>query len=186
MIWDSWPWKCDLAMRAQTLRRRMQQRRWPETSLAAVERDVFLSAYEVRKLLDAKKISDEVESRLLRAKQFSATGHPIDIMNWHKIDKLYDLSRHLEADVLLRDFCNQVIHSLIFLLSFSANNGLDGFFIVSDYESKRKLFYFSIDSVISVLLSVANDDIVYVKTRRDKVGERMKITRKSNRQGART
>ena len=181
LIWESGPWKRYLARCVNGLRRRRQQRRWTEASCAAIERDIFLSAYAVRKLLDAGKVSDEVESGPLRAVAHPPRGCTADVMNWHRIDDLYDLSTHTEVDLSLRDFCNQVVHSFVFSLSIAASGGLAGFFVASDREKERRLLYFSIDTVADALLRVADDDIVTLHVSRDGVGMPAKITKKSNR-----
>lgn len=181
MIWDSRPWKRNLARCVDTLRRRKQQRRWTEASCIAVERDIFLSAYAVRKLLEAGKISDEVESDSLRAVAHLPRGRTVDVMNWNRIDELYDLSTHTEVNLSLRDFCNQVVHSFVFVLSFAAPGGLEGFFVASDREKERRLLHFPIDAVTDALFRVADDDIVTGRVLRDAVAKPARITNKSNR-----
>ena len=168
-----------------------------------MERDVFLSAYTVRKLMEADKLSDELESSSLRALKYLPrdrtvdiinAGTPlnesgpmnlprdrtVDIMNWHKIDELYDISSHVVVSVGLRQFCNQVVHSFVFSLSMTARGGLDGFFVASDHTKDRQLLYFSIDAVVNTLLRVADDDIVSLRMSREAIGKPMKVTRKSN------
>jgi len=185
MIWESGPWKRYLARCVATLGQRKQQRRWTEASCAAVERDIFLSAYAVRKLLDAGMVSDEVESGSLRAVAHPPRGCMVDIMNWHRIDELYDLSTHTEVALSLRELCNQVVHSFVFSLAFAAPGGLEGFFVASDREKERRLLYFSIDAVADALLRVADDDIMTLYLSRGG-GMPAKITKKSNRLGAGT
>ncbi len=182
MIWESWPLKRDLMRRANSLRRRKGQRRWSDTSCATVEQDIFISAYGIRKLIDAGKISDEVESSSLRASTHQPSGRAVDIMNWNKIDKLYDLSSNGETNTSLREFCNQVIHSFVFLLCFDEKNGgLSGLFVASDREKERRLLYFNIDLVIEAIARVAEDDIVTAHLAREAIGKQIRVIRKSNR-----
>jgi hypothetical protein len=116
MIWDSSPWKRDIARRADALRRRKDQKRWSEASMARVEQDIFLSAFAVRKLIESFKISDEVESRSIRAKGYKRRSGAADVMNWHRIDQLCELDNAGWRTVSLKDFCNQIIHSYMFVL----------------------------------------------------------------------
>lgn len=58
MIWESSFWKDDLVKVAGKLVKRTIQKRWPERSLASLEKDVFVSFYAIRKLIESKKISD--------------------------------------------------------------------------------------------------------------------------------
>lgn len=182
MTWESWPWKRDLARQGDVLQKRIQQRRWSEASCANVERDIFLSAYVVRKLLEAGKISDEVETTSLRAVEYSLRkGCTVDIMNWHKLDELYDLSSGTETVVNIREYCNQIIHSFVFSLSFSESGGLEGFFVASDREKDRRLLYLNIRTVAEALQCVTEDDIVSLQMSRNGVGMPMKIIKKSKR-----
>jgi len=178
MIWDSSPWKRDLARLAESLRHRKSQRRWSERSLARVEQEIFLSAYIVRKLLDSNKLSDEVASSSLRGRAYKHCGGTVDIINWHKIDELYDLSSGEEINLGLRDFCNQIIHSFVFMLL--TTNGLEGFYVASDRDKSSRLLYFDIDVVINTLVEVSVDDIVRLVAIRGTDGE-MKLIKKSNR-----
>jgi hypothetical protein len=150
-----------------------------------VERDIIVSAYAVRKLLEAGKISDEVESISLRAQAHLPRGRTVDLMNWHTIGELYDLSRHTKVDLSLRDFCNQIVHSFVFVLSFAAPGGLAGFFVASDREKERRLLHLPIDTVADALLRVADDDIATLHMSRNGIGAPAKVTRKSSRLEAR-
>ena len=59
MIAESYYWKRELLRVAARLRRRLTQRRWPEASFSVVEMDLMVGFYAIRKLAEAKKISDE-------------------------------------------------------------------------------------------------------------------------------
>jgi hypothetical protein len=166
MILDSWVWKRDLARRGDVLQKRIQQQRWTEASCANVERDIFLSAYVVRKLLEAE--------------YYLRKECTVDIMNWHKLDELYDLSSGTETVVNIREYCNQIIHSFVFSLSFSESGGLDGFFVASDREKDRRLLYLNISTVAEALRCVTEDDVVTLQMSRNGVGMPMKIIKKSN------
>lgn len=180
MIYESYPWKCDIATRAARLRRRKQQKRWPEASFAAVERDIFLSAYAVRKLIESNKISDEVQYSTIRAGAYQSRHIAVDFMNRHDLDSLYDLSVPSEkTEVSLLDFCNQIIHSFVFCLAFDDNRAFDGLFVASDRDKEQRLLHFEIDTVMDALERIANDDIVLLQARR--VGGVARITRKSSR-----
>lgn len=176
MIDDSTPWKELLSRKAASLTKRGTQRRWTAASSAAVEQDIMLSAYAVRKLLEAGKISDEFVSTPVNAIAFAfkgerryyvETGDLPDLSNWHRIEEFYNLEEGQEVRIGLRDFCNQIVHSWIFLLSVSEAHNADGFFVASDRERGERLLHFSIEEAARVLHGVANDDIVWVHRRRD-------------------
>jgi len=160
MIWESRPWKRKLDELAGSLLRQKKRYQWTETWLAKIEFDIFLSGYVIRKLLEANKISDEMKSAAVRVKVHMSRPHSVDKMNWHKLDKLYDLSKREERNISLRDFSNQLIHSFVFVPSILKNGRLRGFYVASDKEKNRCVYYFDIDSVISLFRRVVDDGVV--------------------------
>ena len=179
MIWESEPWKLYITGRIKSLQRRRFQRRWSGTSFAALEQDIFFSAYAVRKLVEAYKISDEVEAECIWALSHLPSSGDVDVMNWHRIEEHYDLATSTEVGLTLRQYCNQIIHSFIFIVTFAEDELLDGFFVASDFEKKHRLLYFTIEDIVKLLDKVAEDDIVSLEVRRDQIGGLAKIIRKS-------
>jgi len=115
MIWDSVPWKQEIERRASSLRRRKKQKRWGAASVAKLEQDVFYAAFAARKLIHSFKISDEVESITIVAEKYPPTKKVTDVMNWHQIDELYDLSKKELTDFALR--ANAIKSSIVLSLS---------------------------------------------------------------------
>lgn len=186
MIWDSWPWKDDLLQRALRLERRITQRRWPEASLAKTEQDIFISAYGIRKLFEADKLSDEVESSSVPVVPYPSTGKTADRMNWHHLDKLYDIENPLPTAKLgLERFCNQIIHSFVFMITHNDENGLAGFFCASDREKPQLVYYVDICPVIDLLKLVARDDVSSAHRIRGAAGEWKSIRKLSPKQAKR-
>lgn len=148
--------------------------------MAKLEVDTFVAAYAIRKLIEAKKVSDETEALRIRARAHALAKGPVDHWNWHKIDELYDLDRSKAVDVALLSFCNQVIHSFVFM-AVTDDEGLEGFFVASDRERRNRLLHFALLDVAGAIEAVAIDDIVSSQTEFDPTtGERV-IVRKSNR-----
>ena len=179
MIWDSVPWKRELTRRATALRRRMHQRRWGPPSLAKLETDVFFTAYAIRKLIEAKKVSAEIEALRIRARAHDLVKGPVDHWNWHRIDEHFDLGSSARVDLTLLSFCNQLIHSFVFI-AVTSDEGLDGFFVASDYERRRQLLHFAVPDVIHAIEAVAQDDVVYIRSEMDPSTRERVIVRKSN------
>jgi len=145
MIWDSRPWKRELARIILALQRRKHQKRWLSTSNSKLEMEVFYSAYAVRKLLESYKLSDDLELMSVKAEEFPPIDKVADMMNWHRIHELYDLNQPTPRKLSLLDFCNQIIHSFVFIPLFedtSAN--VVGFYVSSDRQKAKGLFYFNL------------------------------------------
>ena len=91
MISDSVPWKIELLRIADRLEKRQTQKRWSEQSFFLAERDVMLAAYIIRKLIEAKKLSDDVTGREVVVIQHPLSGRVPDLMSYERVWKNYDL-----------------------------------------------------------------------------------------------
>ena len=160
MIWESDPWKVDLDTRAKWLMDKKKQRRWPATSCVRVEQCVMIGCYCVRKLIEARKLTDAVAKRQMRLVRHKARGKPVDSMNWHKLDTLYDLERGLAITKPLLFVCNQIVHSFVFVNGFNDDGGLDSVLFCSERERNVNLFQLSIDHLANAFVAVAKDDVV--------------------------
>lgn len=159
MIWESGPWKREVWKVAEKVDRRRSQRRWPAASFSLLEMEFFGAFYAVRKLIEARKLSDEMIARRVCVQVFAPRGNPVHFMNWDKLDELYDLDASEGTDqVALREFANQAIHSYVFVPSVT-NEGLEGFFVSSDRNRTQRLWYANAKDVVQVLREVGNDDI---------------------------
>ena len=173
VIWESWPWREELCRVAQRLEARRSQKRWNERTTFLVERDLMVGAYAIRKLSEAKKLSTAFEAEQVPATEFPLKGsrHP-DRMNWHRVDEFYDLDDGRSVDLTLRDVCNQFIHSWVFMEGFSDGGpGLDGVFVCSDSERKKRLLYFKVETLVRILRRAGEEEITSASMVRGNDGE---------------
>ncbi|MEV0271440.1 hypothetical protein AB0H43_21900 [Hamadaea sp. NPDC050747] len=173
MIWDSVPWKGDLLRVADSLERRTSQRRWSERTAFLIERDVMNGAYAVRKLVEARKISDELAAETVTAREHLLVGRPVDIWNRDKFYKYYDMEHPQPVELPLADFCNQVIHSWVWMLSGAEEppHLFNGIYVSSDRKRKSRVYFFAADVLVRVFRAVAHDDIVSSVMQRDSNGD---------------
>jgi len=158
MIWESHYWKNDLLRYSKSLRRQLIQQKWYEASFAHLEKSIMLGFYIVRKLIEAKKLSDSVANQKLPATNYPPKGKPISLMNWHKLDKLYDFSKGRTSSVKASFIANQFIHSYVFAPCFNKDGILDGVFVSSDRDRNHILRLVYIDDVIHLFESIVDDD----------------------------
>jgi hypothetical protein len=167
MIWESHAWKVDLMQRATWLRKRrtrrwwlLERHEWSEAECVKAEQCVMLGAYCIRKLREAGKLTDATKDQSVSVTTFKPTGKPVHSMNWHHLDKLYDLA-HENTETRQLDFiCNQLIHSYVFVLGFNEGGGLDHLLFCSDHERHKNLFRLSIEDLARAMETVAHDDVV--------------------------
>lgn len=160
MIWESHPWKLDLYKRAEWLKAKKAQRRWPESAMVRVEQCIMHGCCCVRKLVEAGELTDSVAKGNVPLVAYKARGKPVHFMNWHHLEKLYDLEDGAEAREPLTFVCNQLIHSYVCINGFSDSGGLDFVMFCSDFERNRFLFQLSIDDLANAFIAVAEDDVV--------------------------
>lgn len=159
MIWESGPWKEELLRLARTLERRRFQKRWSPASQACLEREVFIGFFTVRKLMEAHKLTDAVaEQQVPLTKYRFVPDARVTLRNWHKVDELVLQESATPSRLPLRELCNQLIHSYVFVEVVAESNGLDGFFFCSDWSRGKCLYYASVRDVIQVFTSVGLDD----------------------------
>jgi hypothetical protein len=178
VIQNSFPWKRELGRLVARIRR-TKQMCLDDKSSFKLERDTFYAVYAIRKLVEAFKVSDEVEALCIEAIEYMPRGDMPDILNKEHIGELYDLSQGRSCRISLKDFCNQFIHSFIFLpCEDEERSEVIGLFVASDYRKLRGLLYFDFDQIVGLLSAVSHDDIWHAEYRRDPVTMEMKVVKK--------
>jgi hypothetical protein len=157
MITESHYWKDNLLQRAQQLRRRVNQKRWTETTSSRVEQTIMLGFYAIRKLIEAKKLSDDVANQTLRITTHPWRGESVTRLNRFDYWELYDLDRSRAVVRSLTFLCNQVVHSYIFALSFDDSCVFNGILVASDRERHQVLYFFQIQQIIDLFEQIGND-----------------------------
>jgi hypothetical protein len=157
MIWESTYWKDDILRLTRILKQKRVQKVWRESSMALIEKTVMVGFYITRKLMDARKLSDVIVHQKIPVRSHPHHGKPVTLMNWHHIDKHYDLDHNHKTQRTLTWLCNQMIHSYVFIVSENDNGGLGGFFFASDKERNKAVYYLSIKKVIKILETVGKN-----------------------------
>ena len=68
MIWESAYWKDDLLRAACILKEKRHQKLWRESSMARVEKTVMTGFHIIRKLIEARKLSDALMHQTIPVK----------------------------------------------------------------------------------------------------------------------
>ena len=157
MIWESYYWKSDLLKHAAALRKRKEQKRWVDASYGRTEQTVMLGFYSIRKLIEARKLRDDVAHQIVEISAHAPTGKRITRLNSHRIDELYDLDRRRSESCRLEWLCNQIIHSYIFALLTEEHGGLAGVLVTSDRNRSKALYEVTVDQMIVLFDQIGND-----------------------------
>ena len=117
MIWESHPWRDELeriADRFDSWREDCNDE--DEQTSFEQERDVFLSAFILRKLIDAKKLPNSLVAATIDVDAYPLIERVPDHMNWHRLEEFYDSERRGTRTLTVEQLCNQFIHSFIFMV----------------------------------------------------------------------
>jgi hypothetical protein len=167
VISESRFWKEDIEKIAKRMRKYSIQSRWTERSHVNFEKDLFIAFYAVRKLIEAKKLTRTVLGLQLKASSFPSTGKGVTHLNSHKIDEHFDLEKKTSENLDLAFVCNQIIHSYIYMTSWTEQGLLEGIMVSSDYQRNKKLYYIELNILIDCLDKVSHDYAVELRANRN-------------------
>ena len=156
MIWESSEWKEPLLESAVRLENFSNSGEVKESAFVVIEKDVFIGFYAIRKLMDTSKISDSTKELAIKLKCFPNLK-PVDYLNWHRIEKLYDLGSKQSETKTFRDLCNFIVHSYVFMPELTESGSLASFYVTSDKDKNKKLYSISANQVIDIFKLVGND-----------------------------
>jgi hypothetical protein len=150
-------WKRELIRLAVKLQKRYQQKRWTILSEAALEKEVFIGTFAVRKLLDSNKVSQK-----LSEKKFSVTFHPIRNPDEIKepikhFTHAFDLMHGTRHELTMRKLMEQFIHSHHFSPFVPVGQNMVGIFVASDWKRKEGLYYVMLKRLTQIFREVGGE-----------------------------
>lgn len=187
MIDDSTSWKRSLQQKSKLLAKISQPHGLVSKKgtllgrqFVLAEEAIMSGAFAIRKLTESEKLSEEVKGLTLEclvhppiermAPEFSGVGRiwP-SFFDREKVDEYFDMDSSAEEAIRIRDFLNQVIHSLVFELVISEHEGLGSLLVCSDLRVKRDegLLSISATEIVKAFALVASDDPVQSVSFRD-------------------
>lgn len=156
MIWESSYWKDDLLSLSVKINTKYRIAPFTEELSVEFEKDIMISLYSIRKLIEAYKLSSDTKSIQLKVKSYRNLKN-VTLLNWHRIDELFDLDNPIDEKLQSNQLYNQIIHSYIFLIATGEERGIDGFFFCSDRMRNEKLYYIELTELDQFLITAGND-----------------------------
>ncbi len=159
MIVESWPWKQQLLKDANLIDR------WASKAFTRrsfhLEQKVFLSAYAMRKLFEAEKLTSKLDDLNVKAERFSLL--PSKQPDWwtrFNFHEVFDLNAPEKCTVGVSKILNLFIHSRVFAEAVysEADLRVGGFFVNSDFH-ENTLWHISVSEFTSLMRIVGNDDV---------------------------
>lgn len=131
----------------------------------------MIAAYAIRKLFEAKKLSDRLSVAEINVHRFALRGPAPHFFNVHRFWKNYDLDNTECAQLSLRELCNQIIHSFTWTPVVEEDGHSLAGIMVSSRERRKHLYAVDIDEIVTALRDVGYDDVVAVQWRVGENGE---------------
>ena len=154
MIWESSYWKEPLLDAATWLRRVRFRENTSERTHVRIEKEIFVGFYSIRKLLDTFTVSDSTK-KVKYELEWCPNTKPVDDLNWHRIDELYDLERWGTETRDIRFLCNLFVHSFIFVVR--GVERLEGIYVASDRTKNKKIYFVPLSHVLAIFRLVGRD-----------------------------
>lgn len=175
MVWDSWVWKDQLRRDLRALKTKLNKAAALKTDESleqagvAIEKFAFTSAFIVRKLIEAKKLSDELENSSITLQAFPRvkTERHLDFLNWHHIDRFYDVSHSTEVKLRVRELCHLLVHSFVFtVLEDPESCQFDSILFNSEHTKNKILYRMTLTTLFDLILAVTRDDVATMRYNR--------------------
>jgi hypothetical protein len=155
MIWESSDWKKPLLKLSKQINK-WKEKCLSDKDLVNIEKTILIAFYSIRKLVDARKLSNTTQEMKINIFSYPNVKN-VTLMNWHKIDELYNLEEENPKQCDLSFIYNQLIHSYVFMIDDNPKGGFNGIFFSSDSQRNKKVFKISADELIRILDTVGND-----------------------------
>jgi hypothetical protein len=161
MIWESAPWKQQLVRDAGQIRHLAKAKLSPEEEnereYVRIERLIFVTAYSMRKLWESKKLSTNWNDQKLQCSKYPLKGNIPDTLNWHQIDRHYNLAARQRVSIRPEEFCDRIIHSFIFLIQLTDEGVPESIYFASDQTRKQGVWLVRLNDVADLILKTGRD-----------------------------
>ena len=117
-------WKVDLLNHAKKLKKRKEIKRWSEKSQVNFEKEIIISFFLIRKLIEANKISKAVKKTKIQLLAYPRTNKQLTNRNHWDVRELYDFDNPKNVTKGIVFLSNQLIHSLTIFAIRKDKNGI--------------------------------------------------------------
>jgi len=146
-----------------------------EEIFSMIEIKIFIIAYSLRKLIDSKKISNEISNVKLEVCLYPKKGKGlVTFINSHKWDKHYNFDKKKRKRMYIREISNQIIHSYIFDL-VRYGKRICYIYFVSDRNRNKYLLRIKIKDFLEIVRRFSKDFVVYTHSIYDEEKKDYKI-----------
>jgi hypothetical protein len=165
---DSVIWKEKLKKDIRILRKRFSQRRWTERAVVLFERELMLTFFSIRALIEAGKVTNRTSHKEYGLVTYPNMGKIVDDYTKYDVDKVFDLNAGIQKKISLKLLTHQFIHAYVIVTEFSVEGKVVGVLLCSDWEKKNILIQIPISLAIKIIEDVIADEIKSIQFNRSK------------------
>jgi hypothetical protein len=157
VVEDAIQWKDELVTVADRLEAKTKQTRWTDRTGYLIERDFILSAYAMRKLVDAHDVS-ELTQRQIPVRRYDLSGKPPDPRRPTDIEDSYDFENGRRSTLSVSNLCDEILHSFVFAFFCGETADLfDGIYISADRDTKKHIYLVLASDYIALCSDMGKD-----------------------------
>ena len=170
---ESYYWKEDLLGYSKQFKPVSKPPRWTERVQVNFEKNVTISFFMIRKLIESTKFSSKTTKYKARIFRSPCVGK-VNNLNFSDIDELYNLDNEQPVSKNVNFLCNQFIHGGAIYAYREKNRNWGGIYTCSDFEREKYVYRIPISEIIKVLEVTGNDcsdsiSMTYSKSKGDYV-----------------
>ncbi len=150
-------WKEFLVSTASELKKVKRPKPLTLRRLEIIERDIALSFFILRKLIELHKVSKKIRDYPFKVFLWPCTEKLSTLLNNHKIEELYDFSKEQPQTKKPIYICHQIIHSYTSGMIVDETRNWDSLLVVSDYDRRKNIWRIPIVSIVGLLKEASED-----------------------------
>lgn len=150
-------WKEDLLAHAKRLKPSKNPGRWSERAVVNFEKELMMSFFLIRVLLEHKKVSSKSGNYQVPVRRAPWNGKPVTQLNFWDIDELYHFNNEKDASVSLPFLANQFVHSKVIYAGRDKSRNWSEVLLCSDFETRKAIYRVSVAEIRKIFLLVGAD-----------------------------
>ena len=153
---ESYYWKEDLLKYSKQFKPVSKPPRWSERVQVNFEKDVTISFFMIRKLIESTKLSSKTTKYKAQIFRSPCVGK-VNNLNFWDIGELYDLEKEESVSKNVNFLCNQLIHGGAMYAYREKDRNWGGIHTCSDFEREKYVYRIPISEIVKILEVAGND-----------------------------
>lgn len=160
---ESCYWKEDLLAHAKRLKPVKNPKRWSERAQVNFEKELMISFFIVRALLERKKTSGRSRDYQVTVRRAPWNGKPVTQINFWDIDELYHFKDEAQAEVSLPFLTNQFVHCKVIYAGRDKSRNWSEVVLCSDFEMRKAIYRLSVEEIRKIFTLVGTDYTAWLR-----------------------